>query len=233
LRTNLKFSTQGSTGRGKIIAFTSAGIGEGKTITASNFALASAQSGIKTLLVEVDLRRPNIHRVFGLPRDPGITGCLMGIKKWQEVARGTTDFVMSELAMDKILHSPGIENLKIITSGPVPPNPVDLFNSPGTAKMLAEMAQQFELVILDCPPVLLFADTLIVGMHTTGVIIVYQVGKMARGALKRAKNQLMNVKAPVLGVVLNDLTASEMEPSYGYYYSYKYYAHRDGSETSS
>ena len=225
LRTNLTFSLLKKTGN--IIAFTSAGIGEGKTVTSSNFALAAAQSGIKTLLVEADLRRPILHRIFGLKRDPGFTDCLIGTRKWQDVARGTTDFLMSELNMEKILQFPGIENLKVITSGPIPPNPVDLFNSPGLKVMLDEMARQYELVVLDCPPALLFADPLIVGTKTTGTILVYRAGNVPRGALKRAKEQLSNVKVPVIGVVLNDITSSEMEPHYGYYFSYKYYDTRN------
>jgi Mrp family chromosome partitioning ATPase len=222
LRTNLKFLLPKS--KGNIIAFSSAGIGEGKTLSACNFALAAAQSGIKTLLVESDLRMPSVHRIFGLPRDPGFSDCLIGTKQWSQILRGTTDFLMGGMNMEKILQSPGIENLNLITSGPIPPNPVDLFNAANVGKIFAEMAEQYELVILDCPPILLFADTLILGTNISGTVIVYRVGKMARGALKRAKDQLTNVKAKVFGVVLNDITSSDMEPHYGYYYSSKYYS---------
>lgn len=229
LRTNLKFMLPKD--KTNVISFSSAGIGEGKTLTASNFALAAAQSGIKTLLVEIDLRLPTLHKIFGLTRDPGFSDCLIGTKKWNEVLRGTTDFIMSELTMEKILKYPGIENLRLITSGPIPPNPVDLFSSANISKIIQEMASQFDLVLLDCPPVLLFADTLIVGNYTSGVIMVYRVGKMARSALKRAKDQLTNVKVPVLGVVLNDITASDMEPHYSYYSSYKYYSKDKDSQS--
>jgi tyrosine-protein kinase Etk/Wzc len=231
LRTNLAFAVP-RTGTGKVIAFSSAGIGEGKTLTASNFAIAAAQSGIKTLLVETDLRLPAVHRIFGIKRDPGFSDCLIGTRKWTDVMRGTTDFLMSAVSMDKILQSPGIENLRVITSGPIPPNPVDLFNSLELKKIFSEMTRQFELVVLDCPPILLFADALITGTNTSGVIIVYRVGKMARGALKRAKDQLTNVKIPVLGVIVNDITASDMEPHYGYYYSSRYYSKNPESPSS-
>lgn len=229
LRTNLRFMLGKE--RGNIISFTSAGIGEGKTVTSSNFALAAAQSGIKTLLLEMDLRRPILHHIFGLKRDPGFTDCLMGTKKWTEVLRGTTDFLMSELNLEKILQFPGIENLKVITSGPLPPNPVDLFSSPDLEKIFREMSANFELVIVDCPPVLLFADSLIIGTHASGTILVYKAGKVARGALKRAKDQLTNLKVHVLGAILNDITSMEVEPHYGYYYnSYKYYENRNSAK---
>lgn len=225
LRTNLKFAMPKA--KGNIIAFVSSGISEGKTISAANFALASAQSGLKTLLVEADLRRPSIHKIFGLTRDPGYSDCLIGTKKWRDVARGTTDFLMSELSTEAVLQYPGIENLRIITSGPLPPNPIDLFNTQDVAAMFSEMRSEFDLIILDCPPVLLFADSLILGTLTNGTIIVYQVGRMARGALKRAKDQLTNVKVPVIGLILNDIKALEMEPQYGYYHSYKYYSQEE------
>jgi tyrosine-protein kinase Etk/Wzc len=229
LRTNLKFTLPKP--RGNIIAFSSAGIGEGKSLTTSNFALAAAQSGIKTLLVESDLRLPSLHKIFGLPRDPGFSDCLIGTRPWTSVLRGTTDFLMSSMGMEKILQAPGIENLSVITSGQIPPNPIDLFNAAQIGTIFGEMAEQYDLIILDCPPILLFADTLILGTYASGVAIVYRVGKMARGALKRAKDQLVNVKVKPLGVVLNDLTSSDMEPHYGYYYySSKYYSRPDPQE---
>jgi capsular exopolysaccharide synthesis family protein len=179
--------------------------------------------------METDLRRPSVHWVFGLSRGPGFSDCIIGNKSWPEVVKTTTDFLLGDIGMEKILKIPGIENLSLITSGPIVPNPIDLLNSPKTVQILKELSQNYELVILDCPPVLLFADALIIGTHTDGNIIVYQVGRMARRALKRAKDQLANVKAPILGVVLNNVKTSEMGAyyGYGYYYSYKYYAKGD------
>jgi tyrosine-protein kinase Etk/Wzc len=228
LRTNLKLSIMKEPG--KTLAFTSAGIGEGKTLTSSNFALAAAQSGIKTLLLEADLRRPSLHWLFGLNRGPGFTDCIIGTRKWQDVVKTTTDLLMSDIGTEKILAIPGIENLSIITSGPMVNNPIDILNSPLTSQMLSEMKNTYELIILDCPPALLFADALIVGSHVDGAIIVYQVGKMARNALKRTKDQLVNVKTPLLGVVLNNVKTAEIGSyyGYGYYYSYKYYSKESG-----
>jgi len=227
LMTNMKFLKGDNSKMGnKTILFTSAGIGEGKTITSSNFGLSAAQSGLRTLIVEADLRRPSLHWIFGLQRGPGFSDCIIGSRNWRDVVKSTTDFLMSDIGMEKILHYPGIENLHLLTSGHITPNPIDMLNSPETVRILREMAEEYDLIILDCPPVLLFADALIMGNYASGSIIVYQVGRMARRALKRAKDQMMNVKAPVLGTVLNNVKTTEIGSyyGYGYYYSYKYYS---------
>ncbi len=224
LRTNMKFTAL-KEGK-KILSFTSAGISEGKTITTANFAITAAQSGMKTLLVETDLRRPSLHMIFGLNREPGFSDAIMGTKKWYDVVRRTTDFLLSDLGAEKILSYPGIENLNLMTSGPMVSNPMDLLNSAEFGKLLKEFSANYDLVVLDCPPILMFADAMITGTHTDGTIIVYQVGRMARYALKRAKDQLLNVKVPVQGVILNNVRSAEISSDYGYgyNYSYKYYA---------
>lgn len=223
LRTNMKYALRSVTDT-PAIAFSSAAMDEGKTLTASNFAIAAAESGIKTLLLESDLRMPSVHKVFGLPRDPGFSDCLIGKKHWRDVVRTTTDFVMSNLATDKFLHMPGIENLNVITSGPVPENPIVLFSGSAFGSILQEMKKEYQLIVLDCPPILLFADTMIAGTHANGTLIIYRAGKIARGALKRAMDQMTNLNVPLLGVVLNDIHASDVEPHYGYNDSSKYYA---------
>jgi len=224
LRTNIKFAKEETISSGSKILFTSTGVGEGKTLTAINFALAAAQTGIKTLYIELDLRRPSVHKIFGIRRIPGFSDCIMGTKNYNEVIRGTTDFLLGELTLEKLLHTPGLENFRLIPCGTIPINPVDLLNSPFVGSVFKELSSQFELIVVDTPPVLLFADCLIVSKFVDSVVLVYRVGRIARGAVKRAKEQLTNAKAKVLGVVLNDIRATEMEPRYGYYYAYKYYA---------
>ncbi|MBU0951792.1 MAG: AAA family ATPase [Elusimicrobia bacterium] len=227
LRTNIKFAKEGLVGLGSTILFTSAGIMEGKTQTAVNFALAAAQTGIKTLYMELDLRRPSVHKIFGIQRVPGFTDYVLGKKRLHEVIRGTTDFLLGELALEKLLHMPGLENFKILPCGTIHPNPVGLLNSHFVADIFEELKRQFELIIIDCPPVLLFADTLVISKYADSAVLVYRVGRIARGALKRAKDQLVTVKTKVIGVVLNDIKSSEMEPRHGYYYAYKYYSKED------
>ncbi|MBN1824057.1 MAG: polysaccharide biosynthesis tyrosine autokinase [Endomicrobiales bacterium] len=235
--TNLKFAfSKEASGKAKILAITSAGIGEGKTLTASNFALTAAQSGIKTLLMEADLRRPTLHMLFGITRTPGLADSVLNNKSLKEIVKTTTDFLMGGIGTEQVLRSPGIENLSIITSGPSLQNPLEVLNSAQFKSIMKEITEQYELVIIDSPPVLLFADPMVTSAYATGTIIVYQVGRMARRALKRAKDQLTNVRMPVLGVVLNNVKTSDMGNYYGYgysyYYSYKYYS-RDGKEKES
>ncbi|MFH1282281.1 MAG: polysaccharide biosynthesis tyrosine autokinase [bacterium] len=222
LRTNVKLGTAEK--RGTSVLFTSSGVNEGKSVTSMNYSISASMVGIKTLLIELDLRRPTVSKIFGLPKEMGLTNILQGNVKWQDVIKGTSDFMMGKMGVESVLKSPGLENLKILTCGSIPPNPVDLLNSEEIGRLLAQFKKEFDLVVLDCPPVLLFADSMIIANKVDSVIIVYQVGKMARGALKRTKIQLENTKAHILGVVLNDIRASEMESRYGYYYStYKYY----------
>jgi len=225
LRTNIKLVNEEFSGN--CLLFTSSGVNEGKTLTSLNFALAASQTGIKTLLIELDLRRPMLHKIFGIQRIPGITDCIVGKKLWQQVVRGTTDFLLGGLALEKLLQTPGIENFKLIPCGFIPHNPVDILSSEEASFLFNELKTKFELVIIDCSPVLLFADSLILSKYVDGTILVYRVGRIARGALKRAKDQIIAVKSKLLGIVLNDIKTSEMEPRYGYYYAYRYYAEKE------
>ncbi len=222
LRTNIKFSQEHIETRG-IVLFTSAGVGEGKTLTSVNFALSAALAGVKTVYIEFDLRRPSVHRWFGVNRIPGITDYILGRKAYDEVIHTTTDFLLGGLEVDRIISTPGLENFVFIACGNIPPNPVDLLSSAKTFNVLNELKEKYDLVVIDTPPVLLFADALILSKYATYVILVYRVGRIARGALKRAKDMLTSIKANLVGVVLNDIRAEEMEPRYGYYYAYKYY----------
>lgn len=222
LRTNIKFSQEHTETRG-IVLFTSSGIAEGKTLTAVNFALAAAIAGVRTLFVELDMRRPSVHRWFGINRIPGFTDCVAGRKSIDEVIHTTTDFLLGGLEVERIISTPGLENFSFLSCGSIPPNPVDILSTSSTVEVLTELKEKYELVVLDTPPVLLFADSLILSKYATYVVLVYRVGRIARGALKRAKDMLTSIKANVVGVVLNDIRADEMEPRYGYYYAYKYY----------
>jgi Mrp family chromosome partitioning ATPase len=91
-------------------------------------------------------------------------------------------------------------------------------------KLINELRPQFDIIVFDCPPVLLFVDALLVGARTDGVVMIYKAGKIARRALKRAKDQIVAAKGNIIGVVLNDMRSTDMEPRYGYYYDYEHYA---------
>ena len=226
LQTNIDFTRLGK--RGDSLLFTSAEPGEGKTLTMVNCALVLAQMGKRVLLIESDLRRPLIHTLFGIKKEGGVTDILTKRKRWEEVLRTISDFVLGDLEMKDILKTPGIDNLSIITSGPLPPNPAEMLNSPEMAELIGELKKKFDILLFDSPPILPVTDGAILGSKVDGVVLIYQVGKAARGALCRAKLQLDGVKANVLGVVLNDIRAQEMRMTGDYYhYRYHYYAEEE------
>ncbi len=220
LQTNVDFARTEDVGN--VLLFTSTSLQEGKSITICNFALAAAQMSKKVLLVESDFRRPVIDKMFGLGREPGLSEVLRGAAKWEDVSRGTADFILGDLESEKIIRIYGIDNLRVITSGKLPPNPTQILGSRRMKQFIEDVRKKFDIVLFDTAPVLPVADSIIMAPLVGGVVIVYQVGRTARGALRRAATQLEQAKAKLLGVVLNDIRASEME-SIGYYYYYRYH----------
>lgn len=206
------------------IMVSSSGAAEGKTLTALNLAIASAGSGLKTLFVEADLRRPVIHQIFSIPKQPGLTDLIAGKVSLREVERDINDFVGGEFSVDSILKFPGIENLSIITSGTNPYNVVDLLDNANWTDIIDEMKSNFDFIVFDGPPVLLFVDSVVIGKRIDGVVMVYKSGKIARGALKRAKEQITGVGAKMIGVVLNGVKTTDLGPRYSYYYDYSDYS---------
>lgn len=168
----------------------------------------------------MDLRKPILHRIFGVQREPGITDILIGNAKLEESLRSVSDFLVGGMDVDHLLRTPGMENLKLLPAGFLPPNPVTLLNSAELGELLKQFKDKFDTVILDCSPVLPVTDTIILGGRVDAVILVYQVGRVARGVLRRAVTQLTNANASILGVVLNEISGGEMEMGHAYYYYY-------------
>lgn len=208
------------------IMISSSGAAEGKTLTALNLALASAGSGLKTLFVEADLRRPVLHQIFSIPKQPGLTDLIAGKADLAEVERGMTDFIGGGFSPDDMIKFPGIEKLTVITSGTTPYNVVDLLDNANWSDIMDELKSNFDFIIFDGPPVLLFVDSIVIGKRLDGVVMVYKSGKIARGALKRAKEQITGVGAKMIGIVLNGVKTSELGPRYSYYYDYSDYSGR-------
>ncbi len=208
------------------IMISSSGAAEGKTLTALNLALASAGSGLKTLFVEADLRRPVLHQIFSIPKQPGLTDFIAGKANLAEVERGMNDFIGGVFSPDAMIKFPGIENLTVITSGTTPYNVVDLLDNANWTEIMDELKSNFDFIIFDGPPVLLFVDSIVIGKRLDGVVMVYKSGKIARGALKRAKEQITGVGAKMIGIVLNGVKTSELGPRYSYYYDYSDYSGR-------
>jgi len=227
LRTNLEFemAKQG----GNALAIASAALGEGKTSTTCNLAVAFAQNGKKTILVGGDLRRPSVYRAFGLEKQPGLSEVLQGRQAVQEAVRTVSDMMLGDMSTENVLRTPGLENLHILTCGGSPANPSELLSHEQTRKVMEELKGEWDVVLVDCPPVLPVADAVIMSTYVDGVLLVYQVGKIARGVLKRAKQQLDNVGASVWGVVLNDLTPEVSEFKDAHYYRQDSYYMTDES----
>ncbi len=208
---------------GNIFLLTSATPGEGKTNTAINFAITYAQTNKRTLLIDCDMRKPSIYRIFGIDREPGVTDILLGNYGWEECIRTMTDIMLGKFDMEDIMLTPGLDNLNILTCGNIPPNPSELLNSPRMTEFLETLREEFDVIILDTPPLLPVTDAAVLGTRVDGCVLVYRAGTIARGALKRAKLQLDNVRANVWGVVLNSMRAEVTVDLDSFRYQSSYY----------
>ena len=205
LRTNVQFSTLDQPAQTLLIS--SANPGEGKTTTVANLGLAIAQTGQRVVLVDADLRRPSLHRIFGLDNRGGLTNALLSRASDLEGFVQPTHF----------------ENLWVITSGPLPPNPSELLGSPRLDAITEALRKQASVILFDSPPVLAVADASILAGKVEGAIMVVNAGRTRVHALQRAVDALSRSKKQILGVVLNKLT----ERDWGYYYHTYYYAAED------
>jgi capsular exopolysaccharide synthesis family protein len=214
LRTNLQFANMER--KAKTLLVTSAALGEGKTTTLVNLAITLAQDGKRVLIVDADLRRPILHTRLGVPREPGLCEVLVGPTPWRESVRNVTDLMIGHLGVDRVLNTPGLDNLSVLTSGSIPSNPAEFLNLEKVPNIIQEMGEEFDIVLLDTPPILPVADAVLLSSKVDGVVLVYQVGRIGRDTLRRAKSLLDHAQAKVMGVVLTNVRA-ETYPDYGYY----------------
>jgi len=231
VRTNVNFA---SLEKGiQSIVLTSSSPQEGKTSTIVNLAITMAQSGRKVLLVEGDLRKPVIAKMFGLPSSEGLTDAIHANFEWKKCVRTIADMMAGKMTVDEILKTPGIDNLNVLPAGTIPPNPAELISSQYVNDMISEAKKEYDYVFIDAPPLLSAADAAVLSSKADGVVMVYRVGKIPRGALKRAKSQLEHVKANIIGVVLNGLRA-ELSTDYSdyRYRSYYYYGAQKAEQQS-
>jgi succinoglycan biosynthesis transport protein ExoP len=201
LRTNLIFSQAVQTLRTVLV--TSASPGEGKTTTAANLAVSFAHHGMRVLLVDCDLRRGRLHKIFQIPREPGVTELVIGQEEAEAVIRQTD-----------------ITGLYVIASGNLPPNPSELLGGERMRKTLASLSEAFDLIVIDTPPLLAASDGAILATLSDGVVLVLRAGSTEGEAAQQAIQQLAGVGARVVGAVLNDPDAKV--PTYGGYYHYEY-----------
>ena len=227
LRTNIEFVTveKGD----KTILVTSSTSGEGKSTVMANLAMTMTQLGKRTLLVDCDLRKPTVARMFGLDKEPGLAEVIVGNYKWREVIRTVTDIVTGGMGMENLMQTQGISNLHIITSGAIPPNPAELLNSGKMVEFIAEIKEVYDIVLFDAPPILHVTDAAILGKHVDGVLMIYKAGDIPRTSLKRSVNLLNSVGVHLLGIVLNGIRAEISADYYDFGYS-SYYAYGQEEE---
>lgn len=226
LRTNIHF---GMMDKGyKSLMVTSSVSGEGKTTIAVNLAVSMAQIGLKTLLVESDLRKPRISKLFGIEREPGLTDVVLRRDDLDSAIRTMSDLMMGTMASDAFrtdnIH--GIEYLNILTAGKHEHNPSEIIASKLMDKLISDLEERYDLIIFDSAPVIQATDSTVLGVKVDTVVLVYYQGKISRGTLRRAKSQMEMLKSDVLGVVINgmkaDISADYADYRYGYEYQYSY-----------
>ena len=206
VRTGILFSTPGHSPRSLLI--TSAGAKEGKTITCANLAIAMAQSGQRIMIMDSDMRRPRLHKIFNLPNERGISNILVGDCSWR----------------DAINLSP-VTNLSIITSGPIAPNPAELMGSDRMQDLIKEVSGEYDRVILDSSPIGAVTDPVVLSRFAEGVVLVIKVGETVRDLVANSLRRLQDVQAHVLGAVLNNVNIGKNNY---YYYQYYYYGEDGG-----
>lgn len=199
LRTNIQFSKVD--GDLRVILFTSSGPGEGKSTTTANTAVALAQSGKKVILMDCDLRKPVQHKIFAKRN------------------KGVTNILVDELEPLELLQETEVDNLFLIPSGPIPPNPSELLGTIFMQQMIACLKENCDYLIIDAPPVVAVTDASVLASKVDGIILVVNAGTNRPEMVQKAKELLLKAQGHILGVVLNRVEIEEEHAYYYYYYS--------------
>ena len=200
LRTSLMLDYSSS----NLIMVSSSGPGEGKSTTIANLAITFAYMGKKTLLLDADLRKPVIHKVFDID------------------SQGLTNYLSGGATRDKIIYNSEIENLDIIPSGIIPPNPSELLSNPKMEILIEELKKDYDVILFDTPPLIAVTDALVLSKFMDRFILVIRAGVAKRGALDRVLKSLDNIDEKIYGAVFNGISESNTYGS-GYYYNYYQY----------
>jgi len=202
IRTNILFMSPDRPLRTMVV--TSPSPQEGKTTTAINLGVTMAEAGGRVLIVDTDMRRPRLHRSFGVPNQNGISTVIVGKATLEEAIKRTD-----------------VPNLDVLTCGPVPPNPSELLHTDRFGAVLADCSKLYDRIILDSPPTSAVTDPAVLGNLADGVVLVIKAGDTTREAALHARKQLSAAKARLFGVVVNAIDFSN--PAYGYEYYYRNY----------
>jgi len=212
IRTNILFMSPDRPLRTMVI--TSPSPQEGKTTTAINLGVTMAEAGGRVLIIDTDMRRPRLHRSFGVPNQVGISTIMVGKATIEEAVKRTD-----------------VPNLFVLPCGPIPPNPSELLHTDRFASVLAECAKLYDRVILDSPPTSAVTDPAVLGNLSDGVVLVVKAGETTRDSAMHARRQLAGAKARLFGVVVNAIDFSNPAYGYDYYYrNYYRYGYTYGSE---
>ena len=191
----------------------SAGTGEGKSLTVANLAVAYAQSGEKVIVVDTDLRRPVLHKTFGLDGTLGLTNYLVG-----------------DSALDDVLQDTEVTNLRLLASGPLPPNPAELLESEQMEEIIQQLRNRADIVIFNSPPAVMLTDAGILASKIDRTILVAESGQITQRAIRDMERLFAHARANVLGIVLNKLRLGGGDYYYYYYYYYYDYGSRRGEQ---
>lgn len=207
IRTNLLFMSPDKPFKRTLV--TSAGPQEGKSSTVINLGIGMAQSGSRVLIIDTDMRRPRLHKAFGVPNDLGVSSLVVG-----------------EGRADDAVKSTEVPGLFLLPCGPVPPNPAELLHTKAFEDLLVQLGQRFDRIILDSPPVGAVADALVLATQVDGVVMVLKAGRTNRDQAMRTVRALRDVKAKLFGAVLNDVDLEKSKyGDYYYGYTYRYYGY--------
>jgi len=199
----------------RVVALTSAHSGEGKTATAANLSVVMAQLGRQVLLIDADLRKPRMHRVFNLSNREGLVHCLTGGEPLEQLIQPT-----------------GVNGLFLLPSGTIPPNPSELLASDRMRELLEVAQRRFDLVIVDTPPLLAVTDAAVLGSMVDGVVLCLHAGRVQRGEAIASTDRLRVSGSRVLGTVLNRYVAGKGGDDKHFYYYYQYHAYGESDERS-
>ncbi|MHB1294926.1 MAG: CpsD/CapB family tyrosine-protein kinase [Anaerolineae bacterium] len=196
LRTNLQFAALDEAMQ--TILVTSPGPGEGKSTTLANLAVTMAQMDQRVIAVDADMRRPSLHRLFGLPNDAGLT----------------TMMVDDQALENPPLLETSVKSLRLLPSGPLPPRPSDLLGSRRMLKVIERLLADADVLLFDAPPVMAVTDAVVLSTRVNGVLLVVSAGETKRDSAERAVERLKKVNAHLLGAVLNNVTSDSTMNSY-------------------